>query len=170
MREIFPIMYPSIPLAQSRTGIAVSNPFLRGSEERHQTLDIRVKPQLPENGMVDGYIKIQFSRLSDEDLHSSSSTFNSLPLSPHSPSPWLDERPPEHVQIPTMPPNFATGMKLDAIDRKLLSFRKFHIDTHPTSCSIPHCSFPYTQTCTPIVPAGCYSPTITGARRLSRWQ
>lgn len=126
MRETFPLMFASVPYVEDRTSSLVPNPFLEGSEEKYKSLDIRIKPRLPANGMVDGYIKIRFSRLSEEDYQTSPSDFDSPPFdSRRSPSIRVATEAMEMMQIPPLPPNFATGMELDDLDRTLWSFRMF---------------------------------------------
>jgi hypothetical protein len=132
MREAFPLMFASVPYIENRTSSLVPNPFLEGSEEKYKSLDIRIKPRLPANGMVDGYIKIRFSRLSEADCQTSPSDFDS-PLfdSRRSPSIQIASAAIEMMQIPPLPPNFATGMELDDLGRTLWSFRTF------SGCPLP---------------------------------
>ena len=132
MRDTFPVMFASVPYLEDRASSLVPNPFLEGSEEKYKSLDVRIKPRLPANGMVDGYIKIRFSRMSEEDCQTSSSDFDS-PLfdSRRSPSITVATEATEMMQIPPLPPNFATGMELDDLDRTLWSFRTFSASPPP---------------------------------------
>jgi hypothetical protein len=126
MRDEFPMLFPSTPSMDKRLPNGVANPFLEDHEEKYKTLDIRKKPQLPENGVVNGYIKIQFSRLSDDHHYNTPSLFSRQPISMRSQNMWLEgDRSLEDLEIPTLPPNFATGLKMDAVDRKLWTFREY---------------------------------------------
>ncbi|KAK5659444.1 hypothetical protein OQA88_645 [Cercophora sp. LCS_1] len=115
-----PALFPSVPRIQDRLVYAVPNPFLASSGERHPTLSNRVRPAIPENGVINGYIKIQMRVFSEDEENSGSADLrysrrrNSV----------VDagEGCPLEFRIPLLPANFPTGMKLDKIEEKLWSF------------------------------------------------
>lgn len=125
MRNVFPLMFPSVPQVEERLHTLVLNPFIEDSEEKYKTLEVRVKPQVPESGTVDGYIKVRFSRISEEKHEISSLTFNVSTFDGHSQSSHGLRQSVEALQIRCLPPNFATGLELNAIDRTLWEFRKY---------------------------------------------
>ncbi|KAK2590046.1 hypothetical protein QQS21_012274 [Conoideocrella luteorostrata] len=115
-------MFPSTPSLLD-TDI-VSKPFLDACEERHATLDGCVKPKIPANGKIDGYIKAQFLLTLDQDV--TSSALFSLSSKPgegrNQGRLSRKDQILKEMSIPPLPPNFATGLELDAIDRKLWTF------------------------------------------------
>ncbi|KAK4185040.1 fungal-specific transcription factor domain-containing protein [Podospora australis] len=119
----FPALFPSVPDRAERPSFqAVRNPFLESSENRHPTLENRVRPSLPNNGVINGYIKIQMSAAPADDGPIESEIWDFRSTGKR----WLLDRQEEHSflwdAIPPLPRNFATGMNLDMTDQKLWGF------------------------------------------------
>ncbi|KAH6634685.1 fungal-specific transcription factor domain-containing protein [Chaetomium sp. MPI-SDFR-AT-0129] len=118
-----PSLFASVPNIRSRGAHRrIPNPFLESAEDRYPTLANRVRPVIPKNGVIDGYIKTCMSTSEGNDtgeIHNALECF----------SPWrqnilisLDDGGPIGGGISLLPGNFPTGMKLDRIDEKLWSF------------------------------------------------
>ncbi|KAM6523068.1 hypothetical protein FSOLCH5_003688 [Fusarium solani] len=121
------MLFPSVPNSRDKPQSVVPNPFMAGHEERFITLEGRAIPRVPEGGMIDGYIKVQVSNMFTQDVTSPSSlSFRVGRPSERSRLEWPQTNTLGEMAIPPLPRNFATGLELNAIDRSLWVFRRFH--------------------------------------------
>ncbi|KAK4141811.1 uncharacterized protein C8A04DRAFT_30656 [Dichotomopilus funicola] len=118
-----PPLFTSVPNIRSRGAHRrIPNPFLNSAEDRYPTLANRVRPVIPKNGVIDGYIKTRMLTSGGNDTGATHNVSQRFP-------PWrqnilngLDDGDPIGGGVSLLPGNFATGMKLDRIDEKLWSF------------------------------------------------
>ncbi|KAE9378263.1 hypothetical protein N431DRAFT_461797 [Stipitochalara longipes BDJ] len=118
--QLFPELFPSVPLPENRiVDVSISNPFLEDAVVRHPTL--RPQQSIPEDGALNGYIKIRF-RFSRDDAASHSRAQNTAygqsSLGVH----HKDRHVIPEEYVPSLPPNFGRGFQLDSMDSKLLKF------------------------------------------------
>ena len=122
LRETFPDIFPSVPSIEDRVvDLTIKNPFAEGAVIRHPTLNSENK--LPTNGAVDGYIKFRFSVSYLED-RTSAQTRQAAFLKKElqkAPRP-LPRMPGVTDKILSLPPSFGLGVKLDRMDRNILTF------------------------------------------------
>jgi hypothetical protein len=124
--EHFPELYPFVPSADERVvDLSIPNPFAEDSLNRHPTVR-QSTVKLPDDGAVSGYIKFRL-RVSDGDgdsvmaprrnIFAQKSIENSMGVH-HRQMPEL----PGTNNVPSLPPDFGRGCKLDNTDNKLLKF------------------------------------------------
>jgi hypothetical protein len=105
-----------------RMDLNIPNPFAEDSGDRHPK-GTRTKIVLPQNGAVNGYVKVQFW---NSDCKAASgfapnhSAFRRNAMAVHHRS--LPHVPGGKANIPRSPPDFGRALKLDTLDSKLFKF------------------------------------------------
>ncbi|EGC41084.1 conserved hypothetical protein [Histoplasma capsulatum var. duboisii H88] len=115
------VLFPDMPSLEDRfISLSLSNPYSDNAPSRHETL--RTQILTPEDGSVNGYIKfrIRNAELDESSNKSAKRSFGASFLGVHHRS--TTEANSMFDNIPYLPPNFASGVKLDAVDGKLLKF------------------------------------------------
>lgn len=116
---MFPSSAVGLPIRGSKkASLDLANPFSDGLAIRHPKL--RETTDLPQGGGVNGYVKFRL-RAADFDGSAppmSHNVFNKTTLGVHHRT--VPENP--FQSIPLLPPDFGKGLKLDAMDSKLLKF------------------------------------------------
>ncbi|KAL1835889.1 hypothetical protein VTJ49DRAFT_5910 [Mycothermus thermophilus] len=126
LRAKLPSLFTSVPKVSERPQeVHVENPFLDSYQERHPTLDNRVRPRIPPNGVIDGYIKIRLSPNQEANNASEGRGLLGFARRRNVAVASDDDNNPLHAVVPLLPPDFQTGMKLDPDDEKLW---KFHVN------------------------------------------
>ncbi|PGH08398.1 hypothetical protein GX51_01224 [Blastomyces parvus] len=115
------VLYPDIPSLEDRfVNLSLENPYSDNAPSRHETL--RTHILTPEDGSVNGYIKfrIRNADLDESSLKAAKRSFGASAMGVHHRN--SSEANSLFNNIPYLPPNFASGVKLDAVDGKLLKF------------------------------------------------
>jgi len=122
LAKFFPYLWPSLPsLEDRRLELDVVNPYIDNAINHHRTLRAAVA-SIPEDGAINGYIKFRL-RMSDfESDHSNDPRRNIFGQQAfgmhHRQVPGTVST----VNIPSLPPDFGRGCKLNPTDRNLLTF------------------------------------------------
>lgn len=116
------VLYPDLPSLEDRfIDLTLENPYEQNETARHVSL----RPQMSEplEGAVNGYIKFRIlnADFGDQNKHGARGLFRgNLPGMPRQPT--IMDKMPLLANIPLLPPDFGKGVKLDAVDNKLLKF------------------------------------------------
>ncbi|KAK3342137.1 fungal-specific transcription factor domain-containing protein [Lasiosphaeria hispida] len=116
----FPEHCPSVPDPATReVDLDVSNPFVDDSIQ-HYTFQDRLSFEIPEDGAINGYIKIRFQNVhsSPEDRRPTNREYNQQTLGVH----HRDVPGVHDERVPPLPPHFGLSSKLDEEDGRLLKF------------------------------------------------
>jgi hypothetical protein len=126
LRADMPPIVPSVSRKRKRqTCVFVSNPFLESSENHHPDLDGRSLPSPPQNGVIDGYIKIRWPASRGQETNVAYGRGTLLTHRSRQTVINPDDSNPLRLGISLLPPNFSTGMRLSKTEEKLWCFRMF---------------------------------------------
>jgi hypothetical protein len=129
---------PSAPSKENRrVDLNIPNPFAEDSANRHPCIRRRAIV-LPQDGTVDGYVKVRFRNTDSRaasDFAPNPSTFCQNTMAVHHRSP--PNVPGGKANIPRLPRDFGSAVKLDPLDSKLFKFCE-HFANLSVAVS-PHC-------------------------------